>query len=44
MCSSSFGVFLAGDCPSPTALGLQEIVDLADRDRALADGGGDAFD
>src|SRR6478752_6231795 len=32
-----------GSC-SPAPLGFQELVDLADRDRALADGGGDALD
>src|SRR6188472_4243570 len=44
MCSSWFVSSLAGGGSSPTSLGLQELVDLADRDRALADGGGDALD
>src|SRR6185436_2093539 len=43
MCSSLFRAFLVGG-PSPTSLGFQKLVDLADRDRALADGGCDALD
>src|SRR5690349_8610471 len=32
-------------CPcSPASLGFQEVMHLTDRDRALADGGGDALD
>src|SRR3954447_23921569 len=44
MCSSWSRAFSAGGGPSPTSLGFQELVDLADRDRTLADGGGDALD
>src|SRR5688572_22431484 len=43
MCSSWFRAYLVGG-PSSTSLGFQELVDVADRDRPLADGGGDALD
>src|SRR5688572_2828245 len=41
---SSGSCLLGGRRLSPASLGFQELVDLADRDRALADGGGDALD